>query len=267
MYVFARNHLSGDLLIKKVLLLFLLSAELLFSIEGGFDESYYKIRNSKVKKAAFVNTLLPKIQKAQKQIISDRIFIERFFKKYLFTYSLKARYDMKRLIKLSKKYRVKHMYNEAEYLQKIDLIPISLVLAQSAVESAWGDSRFAKEGNNLFGEWTWGKKGIIPEGRDENATHKLRIFDSLDASIARYMLNLNRHRSYKDFRSLRASKRNVQQNFSGLDAATKMTNYSQMREVYNRLLINVIKGNGFIAYDEKSVNTLPKKSFIPRFKR
>lgn len=245
----------------------MLSIYSLHAIEGGFDPSYYKIRNSKVKKAAFLKTLLPKIKKAEKQVLSDRAFVEKFFQKYLFTYSLKARYDMKRLIKLSKKYRIKQMYNEQEYLVKIDTIPVSLVLAQSAVESAWGDSRFAKEGNNLFGEWTWGKKGIIPEGRDENATHKLRIFDSLDDSIARYMLNLNRHRSYTDFRSLRSHKRAIDKNFSGLDAATKMTNYSQMREVYNRLLINVIKGNGYIAYDEKSVDSIPKKGFVPRFRR
>jgi len=254
-------------LIKKGFVLFYISTQVVFSIEGGFPESYYKIYNSKAKKVAFVNTLLPKIKKAEKQILSDRAFIQKYFNKYLFTYSLKARYDTARLIKLSKKYRVNHMYNEQEYLEKIDRIPVSLVLAQSAVESAWGESRFAKEGNNLFGEWTWGKKGLIPEGRDENATHKLRIFDSLDDSIARYMLNLNRHRSYKDFRSLRAHKRVLKKDFTGLEAATKMTNYSQMREVYNKLLINVIKGNGFMGYEEKAVESLPKKGFIPRFKR
>jgi len=226
----------------------------LFAFESGFGEDYYKIRNSKVKKAAFVNTLLPKIQKAEKQILSDRAFIEKFFKKYIFTYSLKSRTDLMHLIKISRKYRIKQMYNEAEYLSKVDTIPVSLVLAQSAVESAWGDSRFAKEGNNLFGEWTWGKIGIIPAGRDENATHRLRIFPTLDASISRYMLNLNRHRSYKDFRTLRSHKRNINKPFTGLDAASKMTNYSQMREVYNRLIANVIRGNGFMGYETDFVH-------------
>jgi len=141
------------------------------------------------------------------------------------------------------------MYNEDEYLQKIDIIPISLVLAQSAVESAWGESRFAREGNNLFGEWTWGEKGMIPEGREENAKHKLRIFDTLDDSIARYMLNLNRHRSYAEFRRLRAEYRKEGEPFTGLIAATTMTNYSQMREAYNRLIAKVIKGNGFMGYE------------------
>ncbi len=237
--------------------LFLLSA--LNAFEAGFGEDYYKIQDTKVKKSAFVNTLLPKIHNAQKQIISDRLFIQKFFHKYLFTYSLKGRYDLKRLIKISKKYRIKQMYNEGEYLQKIDIIPISLVLAQSAVESAWGESRFAREGNNLFGEWTWGKKGMIPEGRDENAKHKLRIFDTLDDSIARYMLNLNRHRSYKEFRRLRAEYRKQGKPFTGLVAATTMTNYSQMREVYNGLIAKVIKGNGFMNYEANQKNPLALK--------
>ena len=166
---------------------------------------------------------------------------------------------MVRLIKISKKYRIKQMYNEHEYLEKIDLIPVSLVLAQSAVESAWGDSRFAREGNNLFGEWTWGKKGIIPEGRDANATHRLRIFDTLDDSIARYMLNLNRHYSYKEFRSLRAEKRSHGEPFTGLEAAETMGNYSQMREVYTRLISKVIKGNGFMGYEISSPKALAIK--------
>ena len=229
------------------MMFFLLSVSHAF--ESGFGKDYYKIKDSKTKKNAFVNTLLPKIENAQKQIISDRIFIQRFFKKYLFTYSLKGRSDLIRLIKISKKYRIKEMYNEGEYLQKIDIIPISLVLAQAAVESAWGESRFAREGNNIFGEWTWGKRGIVPEGRDENATHKLRIFDTLDESIARYMLNLNRHRSYREFRRLRAKYRKEGKPFTGLIAATTMTNYSQMREAYNKLIAKVIKGNGFMGYE------------------
>lgn len=151
------------------------------------------------------------------------------------------------------------MYNEHEYLEKINVIPISLVLAQAAVESAWGDSRFVREGNNLFGEWTWGKKGMIPTGRNKDAKHKLRIFETLDASITRYMLNLNRHRSYKEFRLLRAKHLAERKVFTGLDAATKMTNYSQMREVYNRLIANVIKGNGFLGYEVGKTKSLSHK--------
>jgi len=252
-------------LIKRSSVVLFLCIGLSYGYDSGFGKEYYKIRNSKLKKAAFVNTLLPKIKEAEKKILSDRAFIENFFNNYLFTYSLKDRHDIERLIKISKRYRIKQMYNEAEYLEKVDSIPISLVLAQSAVESAWGDSRFAKEGNNLFGEWTWGKKGIIPEGRDENATHRLRIFNTLDDSIARYMLNLNRHRSYKEFRVLRAHKRAEKENFTGLDAAAKMTNYSQMREVYSRLLANVIKSNAFTGYEKRPVETLPVKSFASPF--
>lgn len=231
------------------LFILLLSLSASYAVESGFGKDYYKIRDPKVKKTAFVNTLLPKIENTQKQILSDRAFIKKFFHKYLFTYSLKGRTDLVRLIKISKKYRIKQMYNESEYLQKVDIVPISLVLAQAAVESAWAESRFAREGNNLFGEWTWGKKGMVPGNRDKDAKHKLRIFDTLEESIARYMLNLNRHRSYKEFRRLRAEYRKNGKRFTGLIAANTMTNYSQMREKYNRLLIKVIKGNGFMGYE------------------
>jgi len=236
-------------LYKLILILFFLLTSL-NAFEAGFSKEYSAIRDQKVKKSAFVEILLPKIKKAQKEILSDRAFIKIFFKKYLYTYSYKSRKDIIRLIKLSKKYRIKQMYNEHEYLEKIDAIPISLVLAQSAVESAWGNSRFAREGNNIFGEWTWGKKGIIPKGRDKDAKHKLRIFDTLDESIAGYMLNLNRHYSYKEFRKLRAQHRLDGKVYTGLVAAGTMTNYSQIREAYNRLLVKVIEANGFMQYED-----------------
>ncbi len=236
-------------MLKYSFLFLVLFIKLLPAFEPGFTQDYYDVTDTKVRKIAFVDLLLPKIKQAEKEILSDRAFIKRFFKKYMFTYSLKSRVNLERLIKLAKKYRIKQMYNEHEYLEKIDVVPISLVLAQSAVESAWGNSRFAREGNNIFGEWTWGKKGIVPEGRDKNARHKLRIFNTLDDSIARYMLNLNRHRSYKEFRRLRARYRSEGKVFTGLVAATTMTNYSQMREAYNRLLVKVIKGNGFMGYE------------------
>lgn len=229
------------------------------AFEAGFTKEYFKIRDTKEKKSAFVKTLLPKIHDAQEKILSDRAFIKIFFKKFLFTNSYRSRKDIIRLIKLSKKYRIKQMYNEHEYLDKVDTIPTALVLAQSAVESAWGESRFAREGNNLFGEWTWGKKGIIPAGRDANATHKLRIFNSLEGSIAGYMLNLNRHYSYKEFRKLRAEHRAKGELFAGVKAATTMTNYSQIREAYNQLLIKVIKANGFMKYELKRPMVLAAK--------
>lgn len=239
------------------IILFLFSS--LNAFEPGFGEEYFKIRDSKEKKAAFVKILLPKIKKAQEQILSDRAFIKIFFKKFLFTNSYRSRKDIIRLIKLSKKYRIKQMYNEHEYLDRIDIIPTALVLAQSAVESAWGGSRFAREGNNIFGEWTWGEKGIIPSGREANAKHKLRIFESLEGSIAGYMLNLNRHYSYKEFRSLRAVHRAKGDFYTGLEAATTMTNYSQIREAYNRLLIDVIEANKFMNYEENRPRVLAAK--------
>lgn len=250
---------SGVYLLKQMLITLVLCSALLEAAQLGFGEEYYNIYDAKQKKAAFTNILLPKIENAQKAILSDRTFIKKFFSKYLFTNSFRSRSDIVRLIRLQKKYRIKQMYNEGEYLEKIDAVPVSLVLAQSAIESAWGESRFTREGNNIFGEWTWGKIGIIPDGRDEDARHKLRIFESLDDSVAAYMLNLNRHYSYKEFRKLRSHHRAQGKPFTGLAAAPTLTKYSQMREVYSRLITRVIKGNDFARYEKRRAEILALK--------
>ncbi|MBE0498051.1 MAG: glucosaminidase domain-containing protein [Campylobacterales bacterium] len=244
---------------RQALINLILCAALLEAGELGFGAEYYNINDTQKKKEAFVNILLPKIDNAQRAIFSDRVFIIKFFRQYLFTNSFHSQSDILRLITLQKKYRIKQMYNEGEYLEKIDTIPVSLVLAQSAIESAWGESRFTREGNNIFGEWTWGKIGIIPDGRDEDAKHKLRIFESLDDSIAAYMLNLNRHYSYKEFRKLRADYRAQGKPFTGLAAAPTLTKYSQMREVYSRLITRVIKGNDFARYEKRRAEVLALK--------
>lgn len=246
-------------MLRQILITLFLFISLLSADEMGFGEAYYTIGNTAQKKAAFVNILLPKIESAQKSILSDRLFVQYFFKSYLFADTPRSREEISRLIRIHKKYRIKQMYNEGEYLEKIDAIPVSLVLAQSAIESAWGESRFAREGNNIFGEWTWGNIGIIPDAREEDAQHKLRIFKSLDASIASYMLNLNRHYSYKEFRRLRSQHRAKGKPFTGLDAAPAMTKYSQMREVYSNLIVTVIKGSDFERYEKRRATLLVHK--------
>ena len=127
------------------------------------------------------------------------------------------------------------------------------MLAQAAVESAWGQSRFVSLANNIFGEWTYGKKGIIPENRPEGMHHKIRIFDDLEDSIAAFMLNLNRHRAYHEFRDLRAQYRAKKERFTGLLGSQTMENYSGIGKEYNALLIRTIEVNKWSQYDAKVV--------------
>ncbi len=82
-----------------------------------------------------------------------------------------------------------------------------LALVQGAIESGWGKSRFVREANNIFGHWTWGEVGLIPLGREEGKTHKIRIFRTMQSSVDAYILNLNRHYAYKSFRKARLKKR------------------------------------------------------------
>ena len=87
---------------------------------------------------------------------------------------------------------------------RMDIIPVSIAIAQAAYESGWGTSRFALEGNALFGQWTWSKKGISPKNKDPNKTHKVLQFQILKASVRAYKNNLNTHNAYQEFREARA---------------------------------------------------------------
>ena len=215
----------------------------------SFSEEYKKIRPIAKQKEAFVEILLPKIQKANADILEERAFVKSFFARYIFTWSELDRESIARLIELKKRYKIKHLYNKEEYLHKIDTIPTALVLAQASVESSWGKSRFVELANNIFGVWTYGNKGIIPENRPEGMKHKIKIYDSIDDAIAAYMLNLNRNRAYHKFRDLRAEFRRRGEKFRGVDAATTMANYSGIGTKYNDLLITMIKSNHFDKYE------------------
>ena len=103
-------------------------------------------------------------------------------------------------------YKVKKS-NVEELELRMDIIPVSIALAQAAKESGWGTSRFALEGNAIFGQWTWNGQGIEPLFKDKSKSHKILKFPILRASVKAYQNNLNTHKSYKKFREKRKSLR------------------------------------------------------------
>jgi len=222
---------------------------LLFAIEGGFPDWYYEIGDTKKKKSAFFRILIPIVQENQKKIRKDRIFVREFYAKML--NSELQSHDWKEINRLAKIYRIKNIYDQRSFIKRVCAVPTSLVLAQAAIESGWGESRFVKIANNIFGHWTFGEKGIIPEGREEGKRHKIRIFDSLEKSVAAYMLNLNRHNAYKEFRDLRYISIKSKNHFGGFEAADTMTHYSAIGEEYNEQLKRIIVQNDLLKYDEK----------------
>ena len=126
---------------------------------------------------------------------------------------------------------------------RMDVVPASIALAQAAKESGWGTSRFALEGNAIFGQWTWDGQGIAPLKRDDNKNHKILKFPILRASVKAYKNNLNTHKSYTKFREKRQQLRNKNKNITGLALTDTLKNYAQTGSEYTRILNQIITQN------------------------
>jgi Bax protein len=135
--------------------------------------------------------------------------------------------------------------------RRVDTIPASLVLAQAANESAWGTSRFAVEGNNLFGQWCFTKGcGLIPAGRSEGARHEVKVFDSVAESVAAYLRNLNTHHQYNSLRSIREELRFLKTPIDSTYLAWGLEGYSIRGVHYIRELIDMIQYNRLKSFDK-----------------
>jgi len=187
-------------------------------------------------KKDFVKTLLPLISYENQNVLLERSKLDNI-KVYLDNNKTLPESDLKFLYKISKKYKLKtknkHKYDLVkELLDLVDIIPNSIVLAQAANESGWGTSRFAREFNALFGEYTYDySNGVVPLLREEGEKHLVKMFDSVDKSIQSYFNNLNSHYAYAGFREVRKIMRE-KNNFSNikllvdeLDSYAADTNY------------------------------------------
>lgn len=134
-------------------------------------------------------------------------------------------------------------------LERIDIIPPSLMLAQSAEESGWGTSRFVRKGNALFGQWAWDEDGIVPEDRAEGKTHVIKSFNSLIDSVRAYARNINSHPAYAELRTERAKLREGGEVVLGWDLADTLTKYSERGEEYVDSLHAIMRVNGLETFD------------------
>jgi Bax protein len=142
---------------------------------------------------------------------------------------------------LTRKYQTKHAH---ELVGRVDLIPLSMIMAQAAIESSWATSRFAREGNNLFGIWTWGERGMVPESREEGEKHKVAAYDSILDSVRAYILILNRLPAYSKLRLIRRHTMNP------LKLADGLLYYSQRRDSYVWEIKDLIKHNELRQYEK-----------------
>ena len=148
-------------------------------------------------------------------------------------------------------------YKLDSLLVKIDAIPASLALAQAVIESGWGTSRFAYEGNALFGQYVWDKssEGIIPNERGDGAKYKIKTFKNLKESVSSYMKNLNTNSHYSEFRINRFVKRSNNLPMSGVELAEYLYNYS-IEDDYPYKVMNIILTNGFEEFESVSIDKL-----------
>lgn len=139
-------------------------------------------------------------------------------------------------------------------LRRVDEIPVDLALAQAANESGWGTSRFAQEANNLFGVWTWdADQGLLPVNRPEGATHYVRVFPDLQASVRNYVYTLNVGDAYHDLRQRREQLRQEGQPLQGMELAPGLVRYSERGEAYVEEVQGMIRSNGLGILEEQDV--------------
>ena len=212
----------------------------------NIPEDFNQAVSTRVKKQMFFMALLPMVLMANAEILQERAEAIDLLRR--FDNEAMGSVEIERLTILAKRYGLKnnvqpHKSFAEELLRRIDQIPPSLALAQAANESAWGTSRFAKQANNLFGEWTFTPgAGIVPKGRPEGATYEVRRFNSLYASIRSYLNNLNSHRAYRKLREIRSEMREQGHLFDGLQLAEGLKKYSERGQDYVKEIQSIIRG-------------------------
>jgi Bax protein len=202
-----------------------------------FPRDLESIQSTKLKKETFIQIVLPLVVAENERILEDREKLKLLNdKKY--TTDLEKQWLRQKLLE----YKVKKG-DLKELLVRIDIIPTSIALAQAAKESGWGTSRFALEGNAIYGQWTWSGQGIAPLERDSNKNHKILKFPILRASVKAYKNNLNTHKSYKAFRDKRFQLRDKNRKIRGLDLTETLKNYAQTGSEYTKILNQIITQN------------------------
>ena len=158
--------------------------------------------------------------------------------------------DQQWLKRLTDVYELKAL-DYKQLLWRHDIIPPSLALGQAIIESGWGTSRFAQQGNAVFGQWTFKKgSGIIPQDRDVGKRHEVKAFRYLEESVFQYVLNLNRHLAYREFRTRRASMRVKGKTIDGYSLASTLTRYSERGKSYVLSLRGVMRTNKLSYLDD-----------------
>ncbi len=253
------------------------------TIEQLFKDNGYNLDNVKKTKLVNVGNQLTKLPKELKNIQSPKKRKKLFIKIVLpliIEENLKIRFDRKKLFEILnknnttqrdkawlnlkfKQYGIKNK-DFSKLKIRMDEIPVSLAIAQAAKETGWGSSRFAQEGNALFGQWTWSGEGIKPLDLEKDKKHKVAKFKILKASVRAYKRNLNTHSSYKKFRIERAIQRDNDEKLDSLKLVNFLEKYAETGKEYTEVLKKIIKQNSLTDFDDVEIlpTSLKMKNLI-----
>ena len=201
------------------------------------------IENTKKRKDFFIQIVLPLILQENNNIRLDR---KRLFS--IINKSNNTELEKKWLKKKYKQYGIPS--RDLSTLKiRMDEVPVSLALAQAAKETGWGTSRFAQEGNALFGQWTWSGEGLKPKEADESQGHKVMKFNVLQASVRAYQRNLNTHKTYKEFRLARAQLRDAGKPLDSTFLSKYLDEYAETGQQYVKIIQKIIEQNDLKDFD------------------
>ena len=202
------------------------------------------IENVKKRKEFFIQIILPLILEENKKINLDR--------KRLFSIINKSNNSSSEKKWLDRKYKQYGIPSKdlSELKIRMDIIPVSLAIAQAAKETGWGTSRFAQQGNALFGQWTWSGEGLKPKEAEKNEGHKVMKFNILQASVRAYQRNINTHSSYQDFRLARAKLRDSDEPLDSMILSSYLDKYAETGNQYVKVLQKIILQNNLKDFDD-----------------
>jgi len=218
---------------------------------SAIPPDFKNIKDIKKKKSIFIRLMIPLIIAEQKNIRQKRVIAQIILK------------DVKQLTqpdsiawfnRATKEYKINSkqsfLEQKNELMKRLDELPLTLILAQAAIESAWGTSRFAIEGNSLFGQWTFsGKNGLTPKNRSKGKTHQIKAFPSLQASIRSYLKNINRNNAYKELRDDRKRMRLKNEKLNAYKLAEGLHRYSQKGTEYVKIIHRLLNTSEFKALE------------------
>ena len=212
-------------------------------------EEMKMITSTQKRKNLFIQIILPLILEENNKIKLDR--------KKLFSILNKNKNSKLEKRWLNEKFKQYGVLNKDLSTLKVrmDYVPVSLAIAQAAKETGWGTSRFALEGNALFGQWTWSGEGLKPKEAKAGEGHKVMKFNVLQASVRAYQRNLNTHPSYKEFRLARAELRDNERSLDSLILVNYLDKYAETGKEYTKILKQIIKQNNLTDFD--NVKLLP----------